>query len=207
MSELLALDGDIPPLLHSGKIVKAADLRLLREAANVLEKAREHAAGVNASLERVEEEARSRGEARGLEEGRREAAVQHWKTILSTVSYLRGIEESLVRTVTDSLRRIVMEIPPQERIVQLVGRALQDLSAVQKVVVNVHPDDVRVVTSEVNAMETSLPAGVFIEVRQRPDLSPGNCLLETPLGVVDASLEAQLQAMHESLSVPLKVSS
>jgi len=140
MSELLALDGDIPPLLHSGKVVKAADLRLLREAAEVLEKAREHAAEVNDSLGRVEEEARSRGEALGLEEGRREAAVQHWKTVLSTVSYLGRIEEALIRTVTDSLRRIVMEIPPQERIVQLVGRALQDLSAVQKVVVNVHPD-------------------------------------------------------------------
>ena len=127
MSELLALDGDIPPLLHSGKVVKAADLRLLREAAEVLEKAREHAAEVNDSLGLVEEEARSRGEARGLEEGRREAAVQHWKTVLSTVSYLGRIEEALIRTVTDSLRRIVMEIPPQERIVQLVGRALQDL--------------------------------------------------------------------------------
>jgi type III secretion protein L len=207
MSELLALDGDIPPLLHSGKVVKAADLRLLREATEVLEKAREHAAEVNDSLGRVEEEARSRGESLGLEEGRREAAVQHWKTVLSTVSYLGKIEDALIRTVTDSLRRIVMEIPPQERIVQLVGRALQDLSAVQKVVVNVHPDDVRVVTSEVNALEPSLPAGVVIEVRQRPDLSPGSCLLETPLGVVDASLEAQLQAMHESLSVHPKVAS
>ena len=206
MSELLLLDGEIPPLLHSGKIVKADDLRLLKEASEVLEKARARAADVKASLERVEEEARQRGEARGLEEGRREAAVQHWKTVLSTVSYLRGIEEALIRTVTDSLGRIVMEIPPQERIVQLVGRALQDLSAVQKVIVNVHPDDVRVVTSEVNAMEATLPAGVLIEVRQRPDLSPGNCLLETPLGVVDASLEAQLQAMHESLSVPPKPS-
>lgn len=199
MSRLLHLDIELPPVLLPGTVLKGADLELLRGVSSAMEESRRRSSEVHASLDRIEEEARARGEVAGLEEGRAEAAIQHWKTVIATVSYLRGLQDSITGAVIDSLRRIILEIPPHERIVQLVTRALQDLVAVQRVVLSVNPADAPAVTQAVAALEGMMPPE-NVEIRQRPDLAPGSCLLETPLGMVDASLESQLKALSATIS-------
>lgn len=199
MSRLLHLDIDLPPVLLPGTVLKAAELELLRGVSSAMDESRRRSAEVHASLDRIEEEARARGEAAGLEEGRAEAAIQHWKTVIATVSYLRGLQSSITGAVIESLRRIILEIPPHERIVQLVTRALQDLVAGQRVVLSVNPADAPAVTQAVAALEGMMPPE-NVEIRQRPDLASGSCLLETPLGMVDASLEAQLKALATTIS-------
>lgn len=199
MSKLLQLDGELPPVLVPGTVVKAADLEILHGALDAMEKARLRTSEVHDSLEAFSEEARAKGTALGLEEGRAEAAILHWRTVLNTVAYLRGIQDSITDVVIGSLRKIILEIPPHDRVVQLVARSLQDLISSQRVIVSVHPGDASAVTQAVAALEGMLPAE-SIEIRQRPDLSPGSCLLETPLGMVDASLESQLDALAESIS-------
>jgi type III secretion protein L len=199
MSRLLQLDAELPPVLVPGTVVKAADLEILHGASDALKEARSRSSEVHDSLEAITEEARAKGMAAGLEEGRADAAILHWKTVLDTVSYLRGIQDSITGVVIDSLRKIILEIPSHDRVVQLVARSLQDLISAQRVVVSVHPGDAPAVIQAVAALEGMLPAE-NIEIRQRPDLTPGSCLLETPLGMVDASLESQLEALAESIS-------
>jgi type III secretion system HrpE/YscL family protein len=199
MSRLLRVDADLPPVLLPGTVVKAKELKILLGITEAMEASRAKTSEIQASLDRMSEDARSRGEAAGLEEGRMEAAIHHWKTVLATVSYLRGIQDSIANVVTDSVRKIITELPPRERISGIVTRALQDLVANQSVMISIHPDDESAVIGAVASMKGTLPEG-NLEVRLRIDLAPGSCLIETPFGQIDASLEAQLKALAVSLA-------
>ncbi|MBG3877543.1 HrpE/YscL family type III secretion apparatus protein, partial [Desulfovibrio oxamicus] len=75
----------------------------------------------------------------------------------------------------------------------------------QRVVVRVAPADERAVTEALGAMLQSAPGSAsFLDVVADPRLERGACLLESELGVVDASLETQLKALENAFHAKIR---
>lgn len=195
------------------------------ELRDLEEEARETARGLlrdaAAERERRFEAARADGFAKGLEEGRAEAvraaradaareaegAVAALSAATAALESARAElvaagERSLLKLAIRLAEKIVRaEVAAGPRVAQAALRRALELAARRSDVrVRVHPDDAA-------ALDAILP-----ELRRRfadlgtivldPDasVSRGGCLLATPEGAVDASLERQLDAIERGLA-------
>jgi len=149
-----------------------------------------------AALEAYEEKKRE-GYADGLEEGKLEHAEKMMETIISSVEFIEGIESTLVNVVNQSIRKIIGEMEDKERIVAIVRNALNVVRGQQKVTVRVAPADEAAVLEAMAGM-TAGGGNSFMTVIADARLERDSCILESELGVVDASLSTQLKALENA---------
>ena len=197
MGTLFRLNTDSLQPAAGTKIVKAAELGQLFEASALLDVARQKAADMErAALEAYEEKKRE-GYADGLEEGKLEHAEKMMETIISSVEFIEGIESTLVNVVNQSIRKIIGEMEDKERIVAIVRNALSVVRGQQKVTVRVAPADEAAVLEAMAGM-TAGGGNSFMTVIADARLERDSCILESELGVVDASLSTQLKALENA---------
>ena len=197
MGTLFRLNTDSLQPAAGTKIVKAAELGQLYEASALLDAARQKAAEMErAALEAYEEKKRE-GYADGLEEGKLEHAEKMMETIISSVEFIEGIESTLVNVVNQSIRKIIGEMEDKERIVAIVRNALSVVRGQQKVTVRVAPADEAAVLEAMAGM-TAGGGNSFMTVIADARLERDSCILESELGVVDASLSTQLKALENA---------
>ena len=162
----------------------------------MLDAARERVADMERKAGEAYERRREEGYRDGVEEGRLEHAEKVMETVLSSVEYIEGIEATLVNVVAVAVRKVIGEIDENERIVRIVRNALVTVRNQQHVTIRVAPADEKAVREGL----ASMPGGAsFLDVVPDARLERGACLLESELGVVDASLETQLKALENAL--------
>ena len=129
------------------------------------------------------------------------------ETAVQPVEYIENIEETMVRVVASAVRKIIGDLDDRERIVRVVRAALVSVRSQQKVLIRVCPADEAAVREALAAMITAAPGGVsFLDVAADPRMKPGDCILESELGVVDAGVETQLKAIENALAGKIKES-
>jgi type III secretion protein L len=182
------------------KIVRAEELQVCLEAQGIIEAAREEAKRIVDEAQAEFERQSAAGFEEGVAAGRMEIAERMIESVNKTVHYVSGLEKSVVEIVMKALRRILGDMPERERVTQVVKSALAVARTQRSVVVRVHPADAEHVRARVDEITKPYPNVSFLEVTPDPRLQPGGCILESEIGVIDASLEAQLQAIENSLS-------
>jgi type III secretion protein L len=116
------------------------------------------------------------------------------------VEYLSSLESKVVELVLKCLKKVLGEMPPEERVTAVVRNALAVTRNEAKVTIRVCPGDKETVESRINEIIKPYPGIRMIDVVADLRLSPDGCVLETEIGVVEASLEGQIQAIENSLS-------
>lgn len=199
----LASDGVQP--VAGQRILKSADVAMLVEANALLAAARERAERITQEAEVAYEERRQEGYRDGQEEGRLEHAEKLLETVLSSVEFIEGIEATLVRVVSEAIRKVIGDLDDDERIVRIVRNALISVRNQQRVIVRVASADEKAVAEALRPMMQAVPgSNNFLDVIADPRLERGACLLESELGVVDASLETQLKAFENALQAKIR---
>ena len=198
MGTMFRLNDDSIQPAAGTKIIKSAELGQLFEASALLEAARKKAAEMERAALEAYEEKRLEGYRDGLEEGKLEHAEKMMETILSSVEFIEGIEKTLVKVVNQSLRKIIGEMDDSERIVAIVRNALNVVRGQQKVTVRVSPAYEEAVLKAMAAMTSGSSGSSFLTVIADVRLEKDSCILESELGVVDASLSTQLRALENA---------
>ena len=122
------------------------------------------------------------------------------ETIISSVEFIEGIESTLVSVVNQSIRKIIGDMDDKDRIVAIVRNALNVVRGQQKVTVRVSPADEAAVLQAMAAMTSSASGSSFLTVIADVRLEKDSCILESELGVVDASLSTQLKALENAFT-------
>ncbi len=207
MGTMFRLTGDAVLPAPGVRVLRADDYSRLLEAGALLAVARERAEAIRAEAEDAYEARKREGYEDGVMEGRMEQAEKMMETAMQAVEYIENIEETLVKVVSSAVRKIIGELDDRERIVRVVRAALVSVRSQQKVLIRICPADETAVRRELAAMIASAPGGVsFLDVSADPRMKPGDCILESELGVVDAGLETQLKAIENALAGKIKES-
>ena len=119
---------------------------------------------------------------------------------MASVEFIEGIEGTVVDVVMQSVRKIIGEMNREDRIRAIVKTALANVRGQQKVTVRVAPSDEAVV-SQALAAQT---AGSFVTVVADARLEPDSCILESDLGVINASLSTQLKALEHAFNAKIR---
>lgn len=207
MGTMFQMTGGIVAPAPGTRLIRAEEYSRQLEAGELLAAARGRADAIRAEAEEAYETRRREGYEDGVMEGRMEQAEKMMETAMQAVEYIENIEETLVKVVTSAVRKIIGELDERERIVRVVRTALVSVRSQQKVLIRVCPADEPAVREALAAMIASAPGGVsFLDVSADPRMKPGDCILESELGVVDAGLETQLRALENALAGKIKES-
>ena len=91
MDKLFRLNTDVPSPAPGVKVLKAADVDALHDAASLMAAARAHAAEIEKKAEAVYEERFQQGYEDGVEAGKMENAEKMMETVLASVEFIESI--------------------------------------------------------------------------------------------------------------------
>jgi type III secretion protein L len=106
--------------------------------------------------------------------------------------------------VINAVRRVIGEFDDRDLVIRIVRNAMAVVRSQKHVVIKVSPQDAEFVKMEVNSLLQQFPAVEFIEVVSDSRLAPKSCILESEMGIVDASVEVQLKALRNALMKTVK---
>lgn len=186
---------EVQSLLRSQEIIKLAELGAERIILDAQKKAEKIAA--DSKVAYVEQE--KKGYAAGLEVGKQKIAELLSALSLKEFNNFAGFEERMVNLVTRIIKRILGEINEDELIQRVVKNSLQVIRNQKQAVIKVHPSQVAKVRSTVAEFLKDHSTVEFIDVLPDGRLKPNSCLMETEIGIMDASIDVQLEAIRKSL--------
>ena len=120
------------------------------------------------------------------------------------IRYFSLLEQTFVQTLKDLFLKILGEIPPEERMYQLVKQSIKTLSEEKTLHISVHPDQLVLLKSKTDELIAQHPSLKHIEVVADKELPIDSCLLETETGILDASIPLQLETLIKAVRASLK---
>jgi len=180
------------------RVWKAAEHGALVEAGAALDRARQEAGRRLRQAEEAYEERRREGFAAGQAEGKAETAARLLETLASAVDQMAAMERQLVDVVVQSLRTVLGTFDRADLACQVVANALRLVRDEKKILLRVADADAGAVSARIAEIAARYPGIGRVDVSADPSLAPGGCVLETEMGVVDASLERQLAIIEET---------
>ena len=174
-----------------------------------------------AEIEAQKEEARSKGYEDGLRQGREDgekeirqslqeaindANAKAEKTLRdaeeATFDYLQKAEADVVSIAMEVVEKVLPQhfIDVPQMVLPLVREALLKVKDQKRLVVNVPPGAYDFVLMARDELRQILTAGdAVLEIRSDEALKPGDCLVETPNGSVDARLATQMELIRQAV--------
>lgn len=201
---MLCLKSSGLDIIPDGPVLKRDQYAEVLEAGRLIALAEEEARMIREKALQEAEEMRQAGYAKGLEEGREEIAEHIVATMGQSAAYFSKVENVLVDVVMRALRRMLGEFDRSELVENVVKQALQTLRNEGHVVVRVPPEQAEGLRGRLDSLLASSPRVQFLQVLPDPRLPDDGCVLETEIGVVDASLETQLRAIEKALIQSMK---
>jgi type III secretion protein L len=196
-SLLLLKDGrlQVAPGVH---VLRADEYGEMLKAATVLEHARVMAEQKNREAEEAYERRKEEGYQEGLLAGKMEIANRMMNQMISSVNYLERMEATMVDVVIGGLRKILDDMGDRERIVSVVKKALSYVRNQKKVILRLNPAEAEMVNERLEEIMRGYPGIGLLDIAPDARLPKGGCSMECELGVIDGSVETQLEAIRRS---------
>lgn len=202
----------ITAFLERNRVLRPEAFELVAQASRLLEQARREAGDLMAlahaearkiqaqaqELRRVEAE---RGYQEGWQAGRREQAEALATAGATQARTMPSLDERIGLLVTRTLNKVLEGRDVDERffaaVVQRVLRAAREEKFLR---MRVAPDQLEAAAAAVERVVAETGAPNLIEVVSDGGLRHGACLVESPHGVIDASLDTQLESIRRALT-------
>jgi len=191
------------------------------EAGKILTTAREEAARLKRETEEAIDKERAQilleSEKRGYEDGYQkgsseaqgiinEANSMKTETTNEREAAIARLEPDLVELIIRIVKKLIsdtVKINPQV-VLHLIRQGLAQSNFTGDVTLRVSKEDYDNVIYNKDTLLESVEGGVNLEVLKDFSLGAGDCLIETPFGVIDSSLDMQYEEVRESLRLILE---
>jgi len=218
--QAIGVDGDIVRREAFAQLVDLDDghARLRERQRDVLATAHDEAARIVAAARAEADAIRARaqdefdtGQRRGYEAGRQDALAQWYRETAESLARRRDLEMSLRRRMADIVVLAVENIVASERPEALFARAADSVDRIVDASchlrVRVHPDQRELAADAFERAaagwhERGRPVPITV-IADRA-LEPGACVCETDIGLIDASLGAQIDAVRLAVTRALQ---
>ncbi|MDR1433184.1 MAG: HrpE/YscL family type III secretion apparatus protein [Puniceicoccales bacterium] len=213
-------------LKQFGKVLKSKSYATLLDGRAVLSSAKskcdeilleasrrrdEIISAANRKAKEIEEEAvqskkreEKRGYNDGVASGKHEISNVMMDFVTKSANSFSKLEKDVTEVVKMALRKIIGKIDKTELIVNVVKNSLQKIKLQKQATLKVAPSEAQILRDRIAEITEGNPVLQFLEVLADAHLQPGSCVIETELGVIDASVNVQLESIESAL---LKVKS
>lgn len=179
------------------RVLKSDDYVVYLEAQEIINAVQKQAAGIVEDAKKAYEQEKERGYQDGLAQSKSERTDHMLKVVSRTINYLSDIEDTLADILFSGVKKIIGEFDEEELTVSLVKSALQHVRNEKHVSIRISPAQYNAVQARLNAILAEYKGVGFIDLVSDPRLSTGDCIMESEIGVVDASVDVQLSALQK----------
>jgi type III secretion protein L len=191
--------------LHpQGKVIKAAQYALWADVQAVIAAAQQEAKRIVSGAQAAYEAERQKGFEKGVQEGSIQISEHMMDTIAKSVQSLGSFEQQIIDLVMKALTRILGEMEDKDRVTRVVRQSLNLVRNQKRVTLKVNPLDARYLEGAISDIIKDYPGIGYIDVVADARVPAGSCMLESDIGVVDARLDIQLEAIRRSLQKSIK---
>ena len=184
----------------SSSVLKAAEVAVWQQSQDILAQARAQAEQIVSQAQHAFETEKQRGYQEGLEQAQMDQTDQMIETASRTVDYFAGVEQRIVGLVMQSMRRVIADFSDTERVMAVVRSSLAVMRNQKQLTLRLSPDNVDVVKQRARELLEDYPGVGLLDIVADPRLQGDAAILESELGVVQASIEKQLQAIEQSFT-------
>ena len=194
------MHGDKISVAPERKILPAAEFCLLQSGVELLEYVKRDAEQYRAEVVKEGEQEKEAGYQAGYAEG-----FQLWSERIAALEEefaKRGkeMEKSMVPLALTAARKIVgKEIALSENvIVDIVASSLKSVAQHKKIAIYVNKKDFDVLEKNKPRLREVFESLESFSIRARDDISPGGCVIETEIGIVNAQEEHRWQVLEKA---------
>lgn len=180
----------------SARVLRAADHTALVQAQALLDEARAQADAILAGAQEAFEAERRRGYEDGKQEALLDQAEKMIETVGRTVDYFAGVENEMVDLVMSAVRKVVDGFDDRDKVMIVVRNVLAVVRNQKHMTLRLNPDEVEVVRARINDILAEYPGIGYLDLMADARLAQGACILESEIGMVEASLEGQISALQ-----------
>lgn len=185
---------------RSSLLLKASEVAVWQQSQDILARAHAEAGRIRSEALHAFEEEKKRGYQEGLEQAQMDQTDQMIETASRTVDYFAGVEQRIVGLVMQSLRRVIADFSDTERVMAVVRSGLAVMRNQKQLTLRLAPEQVPVVKDRARELLESFPGVGLLDIVADQRLQGDAAILESELGVVQASIEKQLQAIEHSFT-------
>lgn len=157
--------------------------------------------------QRIRDEAQAAFEAeqrRGYEDGLRQAQFEQAERMIEhasrMVDHFAAIEGRMVTLVMQAVRRIVADFSDTDRVLAVVRNGLAVMRTQKQLTLRMAPDVVETVKARATELLEAFPGVGMLDFVPDSRLKGDAAILESEIGVVEASIETQLQAIEQAFT-------
>jgi type III secretion protein L len=182
-------------VVPAAKVVRAAEIAALGDADALVAAARAQAEAIVAEAGAAFEAEKQRGYQEGLEEARLEQAEQMIENVSRTIDYFGKVEGRMVELVMQAVQKIVADFDDSERVVITVKNVLGVVRNQKQMTLRLNPQQVETVKKRVDELLAAYPGVGYLDIVPDSRLKLDSCILESEIGLVEASMDGQLAAL------------
>ena len=116
------------------------------------------------------------------------------------VDHFAAVEGRMVSLVMQAVRRIVSDFSDTERVLAVVRNGLAVMRTQKQLTLRMAPDVVETVKSRATELLEAFPGVGMLDFVADSRLKGDAAILESDIGVVEASIETQLQAIEQAFT-------
>jgi type III secretion protein L len=207
MSRLFSFikEGEIHPSSDK-KVIPLEDFTILMEASEIVERAR---ADADAQREKTEAECielREQAKKEGFQEGLEQLNVQIIGLDQEKKRLRHEMNKLILPLALKAAKKVVareLESKP-ETIVDIVLQALSPVLQNHRINIYVNKADKDILEAEKTRLKEKLEQVESLSIRERDDVAPGGCIIETESGIINATIESQWRAIESAFDKYLK---
>ena len=184
----------------SRTVIRFAEVAALHDAQSMMASASLQAQAIVAQAHAAFEAERKRGYEEGVEEAKLEQAEQMISNVARTIDYFGQVESRMVDLVMQALRKIISDFNDEERVLITVKNVLSVVRNQKHMTLRLNPQQVDVVKARVNDLLANYPGVGYLDIVADSRLKPDSCILESDIGLVEASMEGQLEALKNAFT-------
>lgn len=189
---------DTPRLNSSIHVLCGTDRHTWAQAQSLLDRTRAQAEAIVAGAQAAFEAECERGYAEGRASALLDQAEKMIDTVGRTVDYFAGVENAMVELVMQAVRKVVDGFDDREKVMAVVRNALAVVRNQKQMTLRLHPDEVETVRECVNDLLAAYPGVGYLDIIADGRVARGACILESEIGMVEASLEGQIEALRKA---------
>lgn len=181
--------------LEAHEIVEAAH----KQAEDLIQSAKQEAAQILKNAQDTYIQEKERAIAEGQHEGKLKISEEMSSYAIRIANNVERFENKIIEMLTQALQQIIGAIDPKDLIAGVVHKALQVVRSQKRVLIRVSPNDLATIEGTIQSLKEHYPSIDVLDVSPDERLKPGDCMLETDVGIVDGRLEEQIKVIQQSL--------
>lgn len=182
----------------AARVLRAAEYLAWADAGQLMAQARARADEIIGGFQAAFEAERRRGYDEGHEAALLDQAEKMIETVGRTVEYFAGVENEMVELVMSAVRKVVDGFDDREKVMAVVRNALAVVRNQKQMTLRLNPAEVDTVRERINDLLAAYPGVGYLDILADGRLARGACILESEIGMVEASLEGQIQALRQA---------